>query len=117
MIAEYLNIPKTELLRIVKEDFCSPPSCKCLTVFDEKKSYNPLSPPVLSRFISADYFLFPKLIMKLYGLHFADVADIQEPVTDELNKVKKRNFRQLFRNRTTAQKPVYTYMPLEPIFY
>jgi len=35
--------------------------------------YSPdLSPP--------DYFLFPKLKMKLKGLHFADVAEIQEAV-------------------------------------
>jgi hypothetical protein len=38
--------------------------------------YSPdLSPP--------DYFLFPKLKIKLKGLHFADVAEIQEAVTDE----------------------------------
>jgi len=42
--------------------------------------------------------------MKLKGLHFADVAEIQEAVTDEL----KRNYRQIFRNCTTAHKPVYT---------
>jgi len=40
-------------------------------------SYSPdLSPP--------DYFLFPKLKMKLKGLHFADVADIKEAVIYEL---------------------------------
>jgi len=45
-------------------------------------SYCPdLSPP--------DYFLFPKLKMKLKGLHFADVAEIQEAITDELKKVQK----------------------------
>jgi hypothetical protein len=45
--------------------------------------YSPdLSPP--------DYFLFPRLKMKLKRLHFADVADIQEAVTDELKKVQKR---------------------------
>ena len=38
--------------------------------------------------------------MKLERLHF-----------DELKKFKKRNFRQLFRNLTTGQKPVY--MPME----
>jgi hypothetical protein len=54
--------------------------------------------------------------MKLKGLHFADVADIQEAVTDELKKVqKKRNFRQRYRNSATAQKPVYKYMPVELI--
>jgi transposase len=42
--------------------------------------YSPdLSPP--------EYFLFPKLKMKLKGLHFADVAEIQEAVTVELKKV------------------------------
>jgi hypothetical protein len=49
-----------------------------LPVFDPKNvttvhhtPYSPdLSPP--------DYFLFPKLKMKLKGLHFADAAEIQE---------------------------------------
>jgi hypothetical protein len=46
-----------------------------------------------------EYFLFPKLKMKLKGLHFADVAEIQEAVTDELKKVqKKRNFRSFSEN-------------------
>jgi hypothetical protein len=48
MIAESLNIPKTVVLRIPKEDFCSrnfffvarqcasPQSCKCLPIFDPK---------------------------------------------------------------------------------
>jgi hypothetical protein len=36
--------------------------------------------------------------MKLKGLHFADVAEIQEALTDELRRPKKRNFWQLFRN-------------------
>jgi hypothetical protein len=43
-----------------------------------------LSPP--------DYFLFPKLKMKLKGLHPADVVEIQEAVTDELKKVQKEEF-------------------------
>ena len=37
-------------------------------------------------------FLFPKLEMKLKGLHFADVAEIQGAVGDELKEVKRRNF-------------------------
>ena len=36
--------------------------------------------------------------MKLKLLHFADVAEIQEAVTDELKKVQKEEFRQVFRN-------------------
>jgi hypothetical protein len=34
--------------------------------------------------------------MKLKGLHFADVADIQEAVTDELKKVQKEEFSAAF---------------------
>jgi hypothetical protein len=30
--------------------------------------------------------------MKLNGLHFADIAEIQEAVTDELKKVQKEEF-------------------------
>ena len=52
--------------------------------------------------------------MKLKVLHFADVAEIQEAITDELKKVqKKRNSQQLFRTCTITQKPVY--MSMEPI--
>jgi len=59
-----------------------------LPVFDPKmlqlfiNLYFPdLSPP--------DYFQFPKLKMKLKGLHWTDVAEIQEAVTAELKKVQK----------------------------
>jgi hypothetical protein len=48
-----------------------------------------LSPP--------DYFLFPKLKMKLKGLQFADVAEIQEAETDEIKKVKKEKFSAAFQ--------------------
>jgi len=73
--------------------------------------YHPLYFPDLS---PPDNFLFPKLKIKREGLHFADIAEIQEAVTDEIKKVqKKRNFGLLFRNCTTAQKPVY--MPMELI--
>jgi hypothetical protein len=47
--------------------------------------YSPdLSPP--------DYFLLPKLNMKLKALHFADVVEIQGAVTDELKKVQNEEF-------------------------
>ena len=46
----------------------------------------PPYPPYLS---PPYYFLFPKLKMKLKELHFADIAEIQEAVTDELKKVQK----------------------------
>jgi hypothetical protein len=44
-----------------------------------------------------DYFLFPKLKVRLKGLHFADVAEIQEAVTDELKKVQKEEFSAAFQ--------------------
>jgi hypothetical protein len=64
-----------------------------LPIFDPKKCYNPLSPPpTYSPDLSPPYyFLFPKLKIKL-RLHFADVAEIKEAVTDELKKVQKEEF-------------------------
>jgi hypothetical protein len=35
--------------------------------------------------------------MKLKGLHFADVAEIQQAVTDELKKVQKEEFSAAFQ--------------------
>jgi hypothetical protein len=40
--------------------------------------------------------------MKLKGLHFADIAEIQEAVTDELKKVQKEEFSTVFRNCTAC---------------
>jgi hypothetical protein len=65
-----------------------------LPIFDQKKKnvttlYHPLYSPDLSL---PDYFMFPKLKMKLKGLHFADVAEIQEALTDELKMVPKEEF-------------------------
>ena len=51
--------------------------------------------------------------MNLKGLHFADVFEIQEAVTDKLKKVQKEEFSAAFRNCMTAQKPVY--IPVELI--
>jgi hypothetical protein len=78
-----------------------------LLIFDPKKvttlyhsPYSPdLSPP--------GYFMFPKLKMNLEGLHFADVAEIQEAVTDELQRYKTRKFRQLSINCTIALNCIY----------
>ena len=52
--------------------------------------------------------------MKLKGLNFADVAEIQEAVTDVLKKVQKEEFSAAFQNCMTAQKRVY--MPMKLIF-
>ena len=59
--------------------------CQFLT---PKKSRD-LSPP--------DYLLFPKLKMKLKRLYFADVAEIQEAVNDELKKFRKEEFSAAFQ--------------------
>jgi len=68
-----------------------------LPIFDPKKSYNPLSPPVLSRFISAKLFSVPTIKNEaLKGRHLADVAEIQVAVTDELKKVQKEEFSAAF---------------------
>jgi hypothetical protein len=60
--------------------------------------YSPdLSPP--------NYLLFLKLKMKLKGLHFADVAEIQEVLTDEIKKFQKEKFLEAFQklyNRAKA---------------
>jgi hypothetical protein len=96
MIADSLNIPKTVVLRILKEDFCcrnffllhdtAPANkgasvCQFLTPKNVTTLYRPPYSPDLS---PPDYFLFPKLKMKLKGLHFANIAEVQEAVTDKV---------------------------------
>ena len=56
--------------------------------------YHPLYSPDLS---PPRYFLFPNLEMKLKGQNFADIAEIQEAVTDELKKVQKEEFLAAFQ--------------------
>jgi hypothetical protein len=61
--------------------------------FGPKKCDNPHSPDLSP----PEYFLFPKLKMKLKGLHFVDVDDIKEAITDELKKVQKEEFSAAFQ--------------------
>jgi hypothetical protein len=42
--------------------------------------------------------------MKLKGLHFADVAEIQEAVPDELKKVQKEEFSAAFQEMYDCAK-------------
>jgi hypothetical protein len=44
-----------------------------------------------------NYFLFPKLKMKSKGLRFADIAETQGAVTDELKKVQKEDLSAAFQ--------------------
>jgi hypothetical protein len=48
--------------------------------------------------------------MKLKGLHFADVAEIQEAVTDELKKIQKEEFSAAFQK---LYERIHVYMPME----
>jgi hypothetical protein len=68
--------------------------CQFLTPKNVRTLYYPLYSPELS---PPDYFLFPKLKMKLIGLHFADDAAIQVGVTDELNRMQKEEFLDAFK--------------------
>jgi hypothetical protein len=47
--------------------------------------------------------------MKIKGLHFADVAEIQEAVTDELKNVKKEEFSAAFQ-KLNDRANAYTYV-------
>jgi hypothetical protein len=76
-----------------------------LPVFDPKKVTTPCHPTYSPDLSPPDYFLFLKLKMKLKGLHFVDVAEIQEAVTDELKKAPKEEFSAAFQklyDRTKA---------------
>jgi hypothetical protein len=41
--------------------------------------------------------MLPKLKMKLKGLHFEHIAEIQEAIPDELKKVQKEEFSAAFQ--------------------
>jgi histone-lysine N-methyltransferase SETMAR len=56
-----------------------------------------ITPPYSPDLSPPDYFLFPKLKTNLKTLRFADVAKIQEAVTDELKKVQKDEFSAAFQ--------------------
>jgi len=64
--------------------------------FDPKNITTPYQPSYSPDLSPPNYFLAPKLKMKLKWLHFADVAEIQEAVTDEL-KVQKAEFSAAFQ--------------------
>jgi len=51
----------------------------------------------LQIYIRQNIFCSPKLKIKLKGLHFVDVAEILEAVTDELKKFQKEEFSAAFQ--------------------
>jgi len=76
-----------------------------LPIFDPKNVRTLYHPPYSPDLSPPDYFLFPKLKINLKGLHFADVAEVQEAVTDELKRVQKEEFGAAFQkmyNRANA---------------
>jgi hypothetical protein len=68
--------------------------CQLLIPKNVTTLYYPSYSPDLSL---PEYFLFPKLKMKLKELNLADVAAIQEAVTDELKKFQKEEFSTAFQ--------------------
>jgi histone-lysine N-methyltransferase SETMAR len=79
----------------------APSVCQFLT----KKKFQPfITPPYSPDLSPQDYFLFPKLKMKLKGLHLAVVAEIQEAVNDELKKVQKEEFSAAFHKLYDSAK-------------
>jgi histone-lysine N-methyltransferase SETMAR len=83
-----------------------------LPIFDPKNVTTLYHPPYSPDLSPPDYLLFPKLKMKLKGLHFADVAETKEAVTDKLNKVQKEEFSAAFQKLYDRAK-AYIYMPIE----
>jgi hypothetical protein len=75
--------------------------CQFLTPKIVTTLYQPMYSPECT---PPDYFLFPKLKMQLKGLHFVDVAEIQEAITDELKKVQKEEFLAAFQKLYTRAK-------------
>ena len=61
-------------------------------VSDSKTSRNIEPPPILTRFVSPDYFLFPKVTLQLKGARFDTIEEIQEAETDRLNKIPAEEF-------------------------
>jgi len=50
-------------------------------------------PPYSPDLAPSDFYLFPKLKLKLKGHHFGTIENIQKVVTDELNTLTENDFR------------------------
>jgi len=107
----YLEIMKQLLARIrrVRREFCengegfllqdNAPTHTAAIVsrFLAKKQVAVLShPPYSPDLAPTDYFLFPKIKMKLKGNCFEDVASIQKAVTSKLKAVSEESFSRAF---------------------
>jgi nitrate reductase assembly molybdenum cofactor insertion protein NarJ len=91
----------------------TPTKLQVFANFLPEKSYNPLSPPVLYKFISARPFSVPQVENEVKRLHFADVAEIQEAVTDELKKIQKEEvsaaYKKLYDRTKNCTYAIMTY--------
>jgi hypothetical protein len=82
----------------------APPIKLLLPIFEPRNVTTLYHPPYSPDLRPPDYFLLPKLKMKLKGLHFVDVAEIQEAITDELKNVQKEEFSAAFQKRYDRAK-------------
>jgi len=70
----------------------------------------PFISPRIFQIYPVRIFSFLQVEKEFKKLHFADVAEIQKVVSDELKKVQKEEFSVAFRNCTTAQEHIYIYI-------
>jgi len=75
-----------------KQKLCSRFDSNNSKISDSKTSRNIEPPPILARFVSPNYFLFPKVKMQLKGARFYTNEEIQKAVTDHLKRVSAEDF-------------------------
>ena len=92
LIADTLGIPKTVVLRILREDLKKRISPGAFGSNNSTVSGSKTSRNVLARLVSPDYFLFPKVKLQLKGARFDTIEGIQKAVTDQLNKISAEDF-------------------------
>jgi len=62
----------------------------------------------VARFVSPDYFLFPKMKLQLKGARFDTVEEIQKGVTDQLNKIPAEDFSNAMKKLETRANLCFT---------
>ena len=91
-IADTIGIPKAVVLWILREDLKKRQhlghSAANIRQFLTQKQVATLKhpSPILARFFSPDYFLFPEVKLQLKGARFDTSEEIQKAVSDQLNK-------------------------------
>jgi hypothetical protein len=74
-------------------------------IWPPQNCYNPLSPPILFRFVSARLF---SVLQVENEVNFTDAAEIQEAVTGELKKVQQNKFSAAFQKLYDRAKACIT---------